>query len=154
METYHLTKADTLEIASRPVGSYPVERKRESMDGTTSPEGWEYFRSIPRPDPKEGYRWQRKTDPKAKEHGWEAVEIEEDENLATEVTKYELFKRLTHLEKWPQFKRLLSLLPEEAQDAWNLTASIRSDDPLILKYGASIQIGLGLSDQDLKSLLS
>lgn len=78
---------------------------------------------------------------------------QELEQPPVEVTKLSIMRRLQELGKWAAFKSAMASLPDEAQDAWTLALSVKSDDPIFLQYGDSLKNALGLTDEQFAALL-
>ena len=70
-----------------------------------------------------------------------------------EITKLTLMQRLSALGKWAEFKGILTQLPSDAQDAWDLALSIRADDPIFVAYAPTIKAALELDDETFSGLL-
>ena len=91
--------------------------------------------------------------------GWRLVALTPEEIAARVpevggVTKLTLMRRLDDLGKWDTFKALITQLPPIAQDAWNLAQEVKSNDPILVQYGATIQAALQLTDEEYSTLLT
>lgn len=153
---HQLINIKTLQRVASPVEGCPPKREYGDPARWKTPEGYKYVPVIPRPtfDHRTEKIERRVT---LEEDGWKKTDLTPEEIAAqkpvSQVSKLSIMRKLQDFGKWQQFKQLLSSLPEEVQDAWTLTTSINSDDPMFLSNAENIKAYLDLSDEEFQSLL-
>lgn len=75
------------------------------------------------------------------------------EPAPVEIQKITLANRLNAMGKWGEFKRLLAQLPEFTRDSWEMATILRSDNPLFVEAAPMVKKGLGITDEQFKSLI-
>lgn len=156
MATYRLIKIDPLTLVGKNIHGHPVTRTLDDLTNVTAPEGYKYIVDEPIPNvlPEPGNIWVRELTDSA--YSWvQAADSEPAlKTPVLEATKLTIMRNLLSIDRWELFEAALTTLDPISQKAWELSLSIREDDPVLLQYKEPLKQAIGIDESMFKELFN